>query len=360
MTAAIYGIGTAQPAHFLSQDLAVKMVRSFVFPDDEGIEALKETLRGSGVTKRGSVVLEDDQGGQHFYTPAKAADDSGPTTGRRMERYAREAGPLAERAARRALAASGCRAEEITHVVTVSCTGFAAPGIDSSLVRCLGLSPHVARLHVGFMSCHGSINGLMAAKALAESSPSARVLLCAVELCTLHFQQGFDPSQLFANSLFGDGAAAVVIGPEESGPAGAWQVRATGSLLMPDSSDAMTWEVGDHGFRMNLEGLAPHLISPQFRGWVKEWLAGLGFSMEKVGSWAIHPGGARMASAVARMLKLPKGATSVSADVLAECGNMSSPTVLFVLDRLQQTGAARPCVLLAFGPGVAVEAALVG
>lgn len=360
MTAAIYGIGTAQPAHFLSQETAAKMVRSFVFPDEEGIAAFKEALRGSGVTRRGSVVLEDDQGGQRFYTPATSADDHGPTTGRRMERYVREAGPLAERAARRALAASGCRAEEITHVVTVSCTGFAAPGIDAMLVRCLGLSPHVARLHVGFMSCNGSINGLMAAKAMAESSPAARVLLCAVELCTLHFQQGFDPSQMFANSLFGDGAAALVLGPEEAGPAGAWRVQATGSLLMPDSAEAMTWEVGDHGFRMSLEGLAPHLISPQFRGWVKEWLAGLGLPMDKVGSWAIHPGGARMASAVARMLKLPKGATSVSAEVLAECGNMSSPTIFFVLDRLQRAGAARPCVLLSFGPGVVAEAALVG
>ena len=360
MAASIYAIGTAQPAHCLSQELAAKMVRSFMAGAEEDLQAFEEMLHRSGVVKRASVVLENEEGDQTFYAPAKGPGDQGPTTGQRMKFYAREAGPLAAKAAGSALEASGCRPEQITHLVTVSCTGFCAPGLDAFLVRCLGLSPNVGRLHLGFMACHAAINGLMAAKALVECDPSALVLICAVELCTLHFQHGFEAAQMFANTLFADGAAAVVVGPEKSAPPGAWRLLATGSILMPDSADAMTWEVGDHGFRMSLEGIAPHLISGRLRGWLKDWLAGCGLSLEQIGSWGIHPGGVRLASAVARLLKLPRTVAAASNELLAECGNMSSPTVLFILDRLQRTGAARPCVLLAFGPGLTAEAALVG
>src|SRR5262249_24576482 len=150
-----------------------------------------------------------------------------------------------------ALAHSGLAARQLTHLVTVSCTGFFAAGVDRVLIHDLGLAPTVQRTHVGYMGCHGAINGLRVARAFA-GEPDARVLLCAVELCSLHYHYGWNPQKMVANALFADGAAAVVGAPAGAAPAGAWQVTAAGSCLLPDSADAMRWTVGDHGFGMTL------------------------------------------------------------------------------------------------------------
>src|SRR2546423_538554 len=132
---------------------------------------------------------------------------------------------------------SALRPEELTHLVTVSCTGFSAPGVDVELIKELGLSRTIERTHVGFMGCHGALNGLRVARAYADAQPGARVLLCAVELCSLHYHYAYNPQRVVANALFGDGAAAVVGGDA----AAAWSVTASGSCLIPGSADAMTW-----------------------------------------------------------------------------------------------------------------------
>jgi predicted naringenin-chalcone synthase len=161
-----------------------------------------------------------------------------------------------------------------------------------------------------------------------------------------------------ANALFGDGAAAAVGVPAAEGPADAWRVTAAGSCLVPDSLGAMTWAVGDHGFDMSLSRGVPQLIARHVRPWLTAWLAGEGLAPEGVASWAVHPGGPRILGAVEEGLCLPREALAASREVLAECGNMSSPTVLFVLDRLRAAGAPRPCVALGFGPGLVAEALL--
>jgi predicted naringenin-chalcone synthase len=214
----------------------------------------------------------------------------------------------------------------------------------------------VQRVHVGFMGCHGALNGLRVAQALTGADPTARVLLCAVELCSLHFHYGWDPKKVVANALFADGAAAVV--GAAAGPADAWRVAATGSCLIPDSEYAMTWNIGDHGFEMTLSTRVPSLISAHLRPWLEAWLAQCGIALEHVASWAIHPGGPRILSAVERPLGLTEEATVVSREILAAYGNMSSPTVLFILGRLQTRHAPRPCVALGFGPGLIAEAVL--
>jgi alpha-pyrone synthase len=206
------------------------------------------------------------------------------------------------------------------------------------------------------MGCHGAINGLRVADAIAGSDPLARILLCAVELCTLHYRFQWDPERCVGNALFSDGAGAVV--GSASASRGDWQVTATGSCLLPDSTDAMTWQIGDHGFEMTLSRRVPDLISQHLRPWLSQWLGQRDIRIEDVATWAIHPGGPRILSAVEESLGLDRQATSVSRDVLAEHGNMSSPTVLFILDRLRQAAAPRPCVMLGFGPGLMAEAAL--
>jgi len=184
------------------------------------------------------------------------------------------------------------------------------------------------------------------------------VLLCAVELCSLHFHYGWDPEKVVANALFADGAGAMVIASDGRDSSDAWQVTANGSCLVPDSEDAMTWRIGDHGFEMTLSPRVPSLVGTCLRPWLVQWLAEHGLTLRDVRSWAIHPGGPRILEAIAQALGLTPDATRFSAQVLAECGNMSSATMLFLLERLRRSGAPRPCVALGFGPGLVVEAAL--
>jgi predicted naringenin-chalcone synthase len=274
-----------------------------------------------------------------------------------MQRYAEEALPLAGAAAEQALVNAALPPAAVTHLVTVSCTGFFAPGLDIGLIKRLSLPPTVGRLHVGFMGCHGTLNALRAAQALVDANPAAVVLVCAVELCSLHFQYGSEPDQLVANALFADGAAALVGRSSASGDE-AWRVVAAGSYLMPDAEDGMTWRIGNHGFQMTLSPRVPELIGAHLRPWLEAWLVALGRRLEELNSWAVHPGGPRILTSVAQTLGLPPAALAASAEILAECGNMSSPTVLFILQRLQQQGARRPCLALGFGPGLVAEAAL--
>jgi predicted naringenin-chalcone synthase len=277
-----------------------------------------------------------------------------------MRRYDERVGPVARRAAAAALKEAAADPASVTHLVTVSCTGFAAPGFDLGLVKGLRLDPSVQRTHVGFMGCHGALNGLRVARALAASEPGSRVLVCAAELCSLHFRYGGGAGESVTNALFADGAAAVVAAPATEAPPGSWRVVANGSVLVPGTEDAMTWRVGDHGFEMTLSPEVPDLIRRHLADWLGGWLARRGLQTGDVGSWAVHPGGPRVLDAVRDALGLPGAALDDSRAVLASYGNMSSPTVLFILDRLVRRVAPRPCVALGFGPGLAVEAALIG
>jgi predicted naringenin-chalcone synthase len=261
-------------------------------------------------------------------------------------------------AAHRALAASDVASTDVTHLITVSCTGFSAPGVDVALIKGLSLAPTIGRTHVGFMGCHGALNGMRVAQALVRADTTARVLLCAVELCSLHYQYGMDPQAVVANALFADGAAALVVGGPAEGKGERWRIAACGSLLIPDTEGDMSWRIGDHGFRMTLSACVPDQILRHLRPWLEQWLASQGFPLRTIEAWAIHPGGPRILSSVIGALGLPADAAEASAEVLAECGNMSSPTVLFVLQQLQQSVGVRPCVALAFGPGLTAEAVL--
>ena len=366
MTLAILGIGTAVPDTLITQTEALNIARSLCCRTPEHETWLPSMYEGTGIHTRrlcfGTDLIRDLLDGTRHsgsvFLPTGAPDDNGPTTAARMRHYAQSAPPLALTAARTALDHSGLSAAAITHLITVSCTGFLAPGVDIAMIRGLHLDPTVQRTHVGYMGCHGAINGLRVARAFADSDPGARVLLCAVELCTIHYHYGWDPQRMIANAIFSDGAAAVVGVPAASASEGEWQVVASGSCLVPNSTDAMTWSVGDHGFEMTLSKRVPGLIGEHLRPWLAAWLAREGLTPEDVATWAVHPGGPRILGAVEEALTLPKAATAASWAVFGAFGNMSSPTVLFILDRLRREGAPRPCVALGFGPGLMAEALL--
>ncbi len=360
MSLAILGMGTALPPCSIAQGDAVELAKAFCCRTDEQARLLPTLYKHTHIQRRGSVLLETNGSTprQAFFSPRRGEADRGPTTEQRMQRYAQEAAPLALAAARRALAESQLAAAQISHLITVSCTGFVAPGIDIRLTKELGLASSVSRTHVGFMGCHGALNGLRVASALGDTSPDARTLLCAVELCSLHFSYGWDSEKIVANALFADGAAALIGASTAREPTNVWQVAATGSYLFPDSEDAMSWRIGDYGFDMTLSVRIPTLIAKHLRPWLEHWLGQNGLTLQHVRSWAIHPGGPRLLRTIAACLDLPNRATAASRKILAECGNMSSPTVLFILERLRRDRAPRPCVALGFGPGLVAEAAL--
>lgn len=359
LSLAILGLGTAVPDHVMTQGEAVAMAREITCQDAEQEEIVELLYARSGVDRRHTVLphrtamrwVPQAEGG----APAVVATD-GPTTRERMEFYEELAGPLAVRAARQALADSAVAPADVRHLVTVSCTGFFAPGVDRALIQGLGLSPTVERTQIGFMGCHAAINALRAARGLAAGEPGAHVLACSVELCSIHYHYRWAPLQVVGNALFADGAAAFV-GRLAEGDA-PWRVTACGSMRIPDSQGAMRWEIGDHGFEMHLGRKVPTLIRTHVAEWLGPWLATRGMTLADVASWAIHPGGPKILDAVEEALGLRPAQTSVSRDVLREYGNMSSATVLFLVDRLRRQAAPLPCVALAFGPGLTAEAAL--
>ena len=366
MPVTLLGIGTALPSHRLSQAESAAMAQRLSATNDAQAILLRRLQRRSGVAFRHSVLLAEAAGALPDRLPFYA--DANPTTAERMARFAAEAGPLALRATSAALAAAAVEPEAITHLITVCCTGFQAPGFDLDLIQGLPLHPNVARTQVGFMGCHGALNGLRVAHAFGAADAGARVLLCALELCSLHQQLGWHPERVVANALFADGAAATVLaaadppsaggGPGQAAPP--WRLLASGSTVLPDSADAMAWTIGDHGFEMGLSPRVPALIAARLAPWLDGWLDAQGLDRAAIGSWALHPGGPRLLESVRECLDLPASAIEPSTAVLRECGNMSSATILFILDRLQRAGAPLPCVALAFGPGLCVEAALLG
>ena len=357
MSTSIIGLGTALPEYTMSLDEAVAVSTDLICRTDRETRLLRTMYRKAGVRNR-HICVPHHTAYDWIGKDAPPSSSPGPTTQVRMALYAEHARPLATAASARALENAGIAAAEITHLITVSCTGFDAPGVDIHLFDQLGLRNTTQRLHIGFMGCHGAINGMRAARGLAAADPKARILLCAVELCSLHFKFQWDPERMLGNALFADGAAALVLAPSRADDGAMYRLRDTGSCLLADSREAITWHIGDSGFDMSLSNRVPGMIAEQLKPWLAAWLDSQGHSIDSINSWAVHPGGPRILEAVDEALGFDAETLSTSRAVLNEHGNMSSPTVLFILDRFLRQNAPRPCVMLGFGPGLMAEAAL--
>jgi predicted naringenin-chalcone synthase len=364
MAVRLLGVGVATPQHQLDQEAALALAQQICCSDERQSRLASALYKHAGIATR-YTALPFTEAYRWAPPDAPRKDDSpnfGPTTQERMEYYEQHALPLGVQAATQAIEAAGIPRREITHVVTASCTGFTAPGVDSGLIQSLELRPTTQRIHVGYMGCHGAINALRVARGLAHSEPEARVLVCAVELCSLHYAFHWDSERMLGNALFADGAGALVVGgvPDSTAldPSRHWSVAATGSYLFPGTAAAMTWRVGNHGFAMTISSQLPHLLQQHLSGWLTGWLDDHGLRAQNIRSWAVHPGGPRILEAVASSMGLPADCMHDSRQVLSRYGNMSSATVLFILKSLIGHKAAAPCVMLGFGPGLVAEAAL--
>lgn len=371
LTSTIRAIGTAVPEFQGTQTQVARWaVNVLAANGDDGGEpnrtrrsgrgAIERIYGRSGIVTRQSVVPDyaTEPEGFALY-PRNWRLEPQPSTAARMELYRREAPRLAARAATRCLTDAGTAADTVTHLVVVSCTGFFAPGLDAHLVRALGLRPDVQRLCIGFMGCHAAFNALRTADALCRDRDDACVLVVCVELCTLHFQRDPTLNDIVANSLFSDGAAALLLAQGVTDE-GRLQLLDSTTRLDRDSEHQMTWTIGDTGFRMMLGPEVPNTLMDTVGPFVDELLARNGAHRDDVGFWAIHPGGRRIVEVVRDRLGLTAAEAAPSFAVLAEHGNMSSPTIAFVLERVlrDRPSAGTLGVALAFGPGLTLESAL--
>jgi predicted naringenin-chalcone synthase len=348
--ARLLAIGTAAPRGRLDAAGSLR-IAGLLSPGVEPTK-LRELYEGAGVSCRGSVLIDEDAR-QDLYT---GDAPRGPGTAARLARYYDAACALGAEAAARALARAETPCAAVTHVVTVSCTGAQSPGVDHGLIERLGLSRDVSRTHIGFMGCHGGINGLAVASSIVRAEPGAVALVACVELCSLHYHVGGSWDQQVANAIFADGAACAVVGSAGNGPV----LGAFGSRVFPGTAGLMRWSIGDHGFEMGLSVRVPGVLRRSVGAWMDEWLGLRGLSRSDIAGWAVHPGGRDILEGVRQGLGLPAESMEASRRVLAEHGNMSSGTVLWVVDSMLGAGMRGRVVAMSFGPGLSGEAVLLG
>lgn len=289
-------------------------------------------------------------------------------TGKRMDRFVVEALPLAKEALGNALDAARVRPEELGMLVVASCTGYATPGLNVLLARDMAMRPDLRSLMIGHMGCYAAIPALGAAADYVAVHERPALLLC-LELTSLHLQPAQEVphpvtaeavQQMVVHALFGDAAAAAVITPGHAGSASAGlEILDVAALTDTTTSDMMTWDVTDVGFRMGLSPEVPDVLGRHVRPATQELLARHGLGLGDVDGWVVHPGGPRILETVGNALELSADDVSPSRTVLSEYGNCSSATVLMILDRVRkQVPAGGHAVMLAFGPGLTLYATL--
>ncbi len=359
----IESISVANPPFSVSQAEAAEFMMRTEGLSSSLRKRIPQVYEKSGICRRYSC-LEDytRQPSEFEFYPQSATLRPTPTTAARNAIYQRESVKLAVQSALQSLQDSGTSPSEVSHVVVVTCTGFFAPGIDILLIKHIGLSASVKRTVIGFMGCCAAFNGLQTANNICSTDSDAVVLLVCIELCTLHFQIENSLESVVVNALFSDGAASCIIRsrPRQE-TLGKLVYRDGATVLNDESLDAMSWAIGDTGFEMGLSPRVPELISDGLPSFVESILNDNCVRRDEVTFWAVHPGGRQVLDRTATSLGLSETEMLPSYSVLRDYGNMSSPTILFILNRimeLRETDGYGLGVALAFGPGLTMEGCL--
>jgi len=352
----IISITTEPGRHRYNEDDLMHYLDRLVM-DPIALRKLKFVTRESGVKTKYSVL--PDFRGEHsdpilFKNPEKL-----PSIAERMNVFTKEAPDLAEKTARKALAHQNMNGSDLDAIVTVSCTGMYAPGLEVDLATRLNMSPSAKRHAVNYMGCYAAFHGLRLADLICQSNRKAKVLVVCVELCSLHFRNDTSDDNLLSTALFSDGAAAVILSGDEAGLPAMAEISRFDSFLIPDAKEAMGWYIENDGFRMVLKRSVPAFVEQQMALAFSEATKGLGVSITDLDEFAIHPGGKSVLHAFAKALDVDSSALATSFDVLEQFGNMSSPTVLFVLERILKKEKNSPYIYsAAFGPGLTIESAV--
>ena len=355
----IHDIATSVPRGSNSQEAVREIMKSSLAKDRKTQAILHRIYTQSGIEKRHSVINE-------FHQPDKpnpylnGTIKSTPTTGDRNEIYKTAASTLFVETGKKLLENnSHIKKNDITHVITVSCTGFYAPGPDYDLVKQLDLSPSTERFHLGFMGCFAAFPALKMAHSFCQNNASAVVLVVATELCSLHFQQKTDLDNLISASVFADGSAGALVSQKKP-PKLSFEIQSFASSLTPKGEKDMAWDIGDHGFDMVLSTYVPDIIESNLNQVIQPLFDKYKLTHSDVDYWAIHPGGRAIIDKIKSALNLKESQIAASRKTLAEYGNMSSATVLFVLNALMASKPEPDSTVLpmAFGPGLTIESGL--
>lgn len=362
MALSILGIGTAVPSDCVSQEKSLQVAKKLVGNNTELADMLGRLYPATRIAQRHSAIDPKwatailSNGPASSRVIDKLCEGGGPSTAIRLKLIEEAAGELAEEAACRALSESGYSPDDVTHLITVSSTVGTSPGLDIELIQRLGLRDSVARTNVGMMMCQASLNGLRVANSFATADRSAVILMVVLEICSVHYDLDPQPKKLVSNAIFGDGAAALV---GTSSISTDWSVERSGGFLLRSARDGLRVAFGDHGLDIQLSTRVPGIIEQHLRQLVDDWLDEVGLAANDIQSWAVHPGGPKILEAAAAALDLQDDLLAASWDILERYGNMSSPTVLFILEKLRRDNAPLPCVAIGFGPGMTVEMALI-
>lgn len=359
--AKILSIGTAVPAFAHAQSDILPFMQSIYGLDAAGQRRLRYLYHHGGIEKRHSVIPDYSRPIHEwkFYPPTENLDPF-PSLEQRMQWYHRHAAPLSLSAIRQCLDQQKMRPSAITHLISVSCTGMSAPGLDLEIAALLDLPRTVFRTSVNFMGCYAAIHALRLADAISRSDSSAVILIVCTELCTLHFQREPTADNMMSGLLFADGSAAALIASDQHSGHGL-RIDKFYSEILPNGCKDMSWELSSTGFQMLLSGYVPELLKDQFAGLVDKCLADTGIRKEDIASWCLHPGGKKILDDIAATYPLPDEAFAPSYDILREYGNMSSATILFVLQRIMNRrrtstkSRSQPIFGAAFGPGLTME-----
>lgn len=350
--AIITAIGTSNPKMKFTQDFLLEKISQRLDISEHDFQKLKRIYNGTKIQTRHSIIEDfaDDNCGFFF------SDGAFPNIGARMELYKNELPKLAYESIDNCLKQHNTNAQEITHVITCSSTGFYSPGLDIDIIANYKLPIGTGRTCINNMGCCASLNALQVANALADRSPDAKVLLVCIELCTLHFRNKKGWRDLIATSLFGDGAAAVLLSGDKKQKG--MKIRNFFTLIHPDNGKEVSWYIKDDGFEVNLSSYVPVLVKNGIPALIKGLFEKGKMTRKEIDFFAIHPGGKKILEVCEKQLGLSLAESAYSSQVLRDYGNMSSPTLLFVLKKIFYESKGKPnekILALAFGPGLALE-----
>lgn len=359
MPSYINAISTAVPPFRYHQaEIMEFMIRTLKLNGEES-SRLSSLYKATGIESRYSILkdfsLKPDE---YSFFPRDECLEPFPTTGERMETYKKHALPLAIRAIQ---GIGKSEIAKVTHLITVSCTGMYAPGLDIGIVETLKLPLSTCRTGVNFMGCYAAFNALKLADSICRADPDSSVLIVCLELCSLHFQKEKTEKNMLVNSLFGDGCGAVLINSVPGSGLGL-EICAFHSDLALDASAGMTWDISDTGFRMALTHEVPEAIRKNIKKLADNLFNKLDLQGSRVRHYAIHPGGRKILEVIEEEMNIGKEENQFAYRVLRDYGNMSSPTILFVINELVRSLSRKNkgdhILCFAFGPGLTLESML--
>ncbi|GAB4114357.1 MAG: type III polyketide synthase [Thermoflexibacter sp.] len=359
-TSYITAIGTANPSTKVAQSQIASFMAKALQLDKVGERRLRMLYKSTAIDFRYSVINDYAQLADFEFFPNTNDLEPFPNTTARMKLYEQYAADLCVKAIDNCLQNKDLLTK-ITHLITVSCTGMYAPGIDIEIIEKLGLPTHTQRICINFMGCYAAINALKVADAICKSDAQAYVLIADVELCTLHFQKENTENHLLANAIFADGAGAMLVQAQKA-EGKAFSLEGFYCDLAFEGRDDMAWFVRDFGFEMRLSSYVPKLLEGKMKELIFNLLSKFGLTLAEIDTLAIHPGGKKILETAEKILALPPQKNQYAYEVLRNFGNMSSVTIIFVLKNILENFDFQKdtanILSMAFGPGLTVESAL--